>query len=137
MILLPDDLRAILRANAELGAHDEAFDPAPVVKFVNPLGQARWLASELYADDDTMFGLADLGMGFPELGEFSLSELASIRLPHRLGIERDYFFRGRFPLSVYAEAARRTGTISEAEGLLREIAATLRKGDSELPPPGG
>src|SRR3546814_19613001 len=50
-------------------------DPCPVVKFFNPLGAATWLATELGRDGDTLFGLADLGFGCPELGYFSLSEI--------------------------------------------------------------
>jgi hypothetical protein len=51
-------------------------DPVPVLKLFNPLGAATWLATELGEDGDTMFGLADLGFGCPELGYFSLSEIA-------------------------------------------------------------
>ena len=63
-------------------------------------------------------------MGFctPELGYFSLSEIAAVRLPWGMRIERDLHFEGRFPLSVYAEAARIAGHITEAENLLATIA---------------
>lgn len=138
MMLLTPELHAVLRANdaaAILSLED--YDLAPVVKLFNPCGAATWLVTELQDDDDTLFGLADLGFGCPELGYFSLNEIASIRLPFGLGIERDLSFRGLFPLSVYAEAAHRTGAITEADALLRQIAATIRKGDSELPPRGG
>lgn len=140
MIVLTPELHAALRANAT--AHHDALqygapepDPMPVVKFFNPVGAATWLASELCADDDTLFGLADLGFGFPELGVFSLREIASVGLPFGLGIERDLAFAGRFPLSVYAEAARRAGRIVEDEPSLRTAAATLTHSDLELPPP--
>src|SRR3546814_8573666 len=93
MMLLTPELHAALRANA--AAHHDALqqgltepDPFPVIKFFNPVGAATWLATELYADGDTLFGLADLGFGCPELGTFSLSELAGVRLPFGLGIER-------------------------------------------------
>ncbi len=105
MILLTDDLRERLLANGlERGA-----DHVPVVKFFNPLGEGVWLATELDADGDTLFGLADLG--YPELGSFSLEELASIVLPFGMGIERDILFTGDFPISVWAEAAREAGSI--------------------------
>src|SRR3546814_20050245 len=88
MMLLTPELHAALRANA--AAHHDALqyglaepDPFPVVRFFNPVGAATWLATELYADGDTLFGLADLGFGCPELGTFSLSELAGARLPLR------------------------------------------------------
>jgi hypothetical protein len=105
MILLTDDLRERLLANGlQRGA-----DHVSVVKFFNPLGQDVWLATELDADDDTLFGLADLGC--PELGSFSLEELASIVLPFGMGIERAILFTGDFPISVWAEAARQAGNI--------------------------
>lgn len=131
MIFLPDGLRAKLRANQ---AHP-GRDPAPVVKFFNPCGAATWLATELDPDDDTLFGLADLGFGFPELGAFSLAEIAHVRLPFGLAIERDLHFEGCAPLSVYAEAARRAGRIVESEAALAQAAAALRH--LELPPSGG
>jgi hypothetical protein len=112
MILLTDDLRERLLANGlERGA-----DHVPVVKFFNPLGEGVWLATELDADGDTLFGLADLG--FPELGSFSLEELASITLPFGAAIERDILFTGDFPLSVWAEAARQAGSIRAAIRIL-------------------
>ncbi|WP_448659179.1 DUF2958 domain-containing protein [Sphingomonas sp. CJ99] len=120
MILLTPELRAVLRANAEarhaaLRAGGAEPDPCPVVKLFNPLGAATWLATELAEDGDTLFGLADLGFGCPELGSFSLSELARLRLPYGLGIERDLGFETRHPLSAWARMARRTGAILFAE----------------------
>ncbi len=91
----------------------------PVVKFFNPMGPATWLATELDADGDTLFGLADLGFGCPELGSFSLTEIASVRLPFGLGIERDRGFSTTHRLSAWAEAARRAGAILSAAPLLR------------------
>lgn len=142
MMLLTPALHAALRANdmarrAAVRDGTREPDPLPVARFFNPCGAATWLASELYPDDDTLFGLADLGFGCPELGPFSLSELASVRLPLGLGIERDIAFEALFPLSVYAEAARLHGTIPEAERALRQLAAAARDANSELPPKGG
>lgn len=137
MILLPPDLRIRLRANdtARRAAEERdaaAPDPVPVLKLFNPLGAATWIATELHGDGDTLFGLADLGFGCPELGVFSLAEIAQVRLPFGLGIERDLGFASDDPLSVWADTARRAGSIIHAEALLR---AARRKGRSELPPP--
>ncbi|MGS1016143.1 DUF2958 domain-containing protein [Allosphingosinicella humi] len=135
MILLTPDLRALLRAN-DIARHTvdgdgaPSPDPAPIVKFFNPVGAEAWLATELYDDGDTLFGLADLGFCCPELGLFSLSEIASVRLPFGLGIERDINFASDRPLSVWADTARRTGSIIAAETLLRRQAA------NPLPNPG-
>lgn len=135
MILLTPMLRFALRANdisrRACDANGSRFDPAPVVKFFNPLGPATWLATELAEDNDTLFGLADLGFGCPELGSFSLSEIASVRLAHGLFIERDIGFETAHPLSVWADAARRCGSIISAEQKLRFAAA------NPLPPDGG
>jgi hypothetical protein len=124
--LLTPVLHFALRANAVgalvAEAKGEAFDPMPVVKFFNPLGAATWLATELYDDEDTLFGLADLGLGCPELGCFSLSEIAGVTLPFGLGIERDLAFSTQHRLSVWADTARRSGAILFAQTLLRRAA---------------
>ncbi len=122
MILLTDDLLERLLANGR----DRGADHVPVVKFFNPLGQGVWLATELDADGDTLFGLADLG--YPELGSFSLDELTSITLPFGMGIERDILFTGDFPISVWAEAARKAGSIRAAERNLYRAAQPRRDG---------
>lgn len=130
MILLTPDLRYALRANAinsaAAQAQDMRFDPVPVAKFFNPLGAGTWLATELYNDEDTLFGLADLGFGCPEMGVFSLTEIQSLRLPYGLRIERDLDFYSPHPLSRWADTARRAGSIIQAEQLLiRDPAAPL------------
>ena len=142
MILLPPVVCFALRANdLSRRACDERgreFDPAPVVKLFNPLGAATWLATELGEDGDTLFGLADLGFGCPELGSFSLSEIAAVRLPFGLFIERDLAFESTTPLSVWADTARRAGSILWAQTLLRRAAqaASSVGADTELPPSG-
>lgn len=128
MILLTPDLRFALRCNdinrrAAMRDEKPAPDPVPVLKLFNPLGAATWLATELYGDDDTLFGLADLGFGCPELGVFSLSEIAAVRLPYGMGIERDIGFESIHPISVWAEWSRRAGSILHAQSLLRRAAA--------------
>ncbi|RWE14873.1 MAG: DUF2958 domain-containing protein, partial [Mesorhizobium sp.] len=97
MILITEDLRARLLANA---ATEVEADHVPVLKLFNPVGAATWLLSQLDADGDTLFGLCDLGFGFPELGSVSLAELQSVKGPLGLGVERDLFFKASFPLSV-------------------------------------
>ena len=128
MKLLTPELRFALRANdIARRAHEakgERFDPPPVVKLFNPLGAAAWLATELADDGDVLFGLADLGFGCPELGYFSLTEIAAVRLPYGLFIERDLGFENKLPLSVWAEQSRRAGSILWAEALIRRAART-------------
>ncbi|WP_326914961.1 DUF2958 domain-containing protein [Sphingopyxis chilensis] len=134
MTLLPADLRFALNLNGHAScihrARETAFDPWPVVKFFNPVGVATWIATEIDGDGDTLFGLADLGFGCPELGCFSLAEIAAVRLPFGLAIERDAYFDPLAPLSDWTGAARRLGSIRLAEkALLR------RKIDRLLPDP--
>ena len=93
------------------------------------------LFSELDEDGDTLFGLCDLGFGCPEMGSASLAEIAAVTLPFGLKIERDLCFEGRFPLTVYADAARLCGGITEDEARLEAAAAARAQEDSALPPP--
>jgi Protein of unknown function (DUF2958) len=90
MILILQQLRVCLIAN---GASKAETDHVPVVKLFDPCGAATWLVTELMADGNTLFELADLGFGHPELGSLSLLELESIKGVFGLGIERDIHFR--------------------------------------------
>jgi hypothetical protein len=132
MILIPDDIRTRLLAN---GAAEREPDHVPVVKLFDPTGAATWLITEMLPDEpDILFGLCDLGFGCPELGYVSLAELESVKGPLGLGIERDLHFVARFPLSVYAEAARIAGSITESERVLAQAAAALGIRNPALPP---
>lgn len=128
MTLLTEALRVALRANAEAHRTAQARsadepDPVPLVKLFNPCGAATWLATELGEDGDTLFGLADLGFGCPELGYFSLGEIERLRLPFGLRIERDLHFETHEPLSRWAAVARRAGSVIFAEQMLRQVPA--------------
>jgi hypothetical protein len=63
-----------------------------ICKFFNPAGGGTWIISHIDADEDTMWGLVDLGMDCCEEGTVSLAELKAIKLPFGLGIERDVNF---------------------------------------------
>ena len=80
-------------------------DHVPVVKFFNPVGSGTWLFSELDEDGDILFGLCDL------------------------------CFEGRFPLTIYADAARLCGGITEDEVRLEAAAIAIANENSELPQP--
>lgn len=93
---------------------DEDTDHAPVIKLFTPWGGATWLISEMKAEEpDILFGLCDLGMGAPELGYVSLSEIEAVQGPAFLTVERDRFFEPKASISVYADAARLHGHIVE------------------------
>ena len=115
MILLTSAQREQLLANGR----QPDVDHIPVVKLFNPFGAGVWLATELDQDGDIMFGLADIG--YPELGSWSFEELRLIRLPFGMGIERDLLFTGDVPISVWADTARDTGSIREAERHLYRV----------------
>ena len=134
MLLLTQDQRARLIANGKTQG-----DHAPVVKFFSPVSAATWLFSELDEGGDILFGLCDLGFGCPELGSASLAEIADVKLPLGLSIERDLHFEGRFPLTIYADAARLIGRITEDEARLKaaDVAQARERTQqkAELPPP--
>ena len=116
MKLLTADLHARLLANgrkqAPLRGTDDEIDFQPVVKLFTPDGACTWLLSEIDPDDpDIAFGLCDLGMGFPELGSVSLSELGRVRGQLGLALERDLHFEPAKTLSAYAAEASRLGHI--------------------------
>lgn len=101
------------RRNAARANPEAEIDFLPVVKLFTPDAGCTWLLTEIDPDDtDIAVGLCDLGMGYPELGYVSLSELASVRGALNLPVERDLHFAPAQPISVYAEEARRLGRIS-------------------------
>lgn len=92
------------------GKAEEDTTRKPVVKLFG--GACTWLISEKF-EDGSLFGLCDLGMGFPELGYVSQTELEGIKFPpFGLRIERDLHFRAEHPLTKYADDARETGRIT-------------------------
>lgn len=101
------------------------FDPLPVVKLFMPDAGATWLLSEIDPEDhDIAFGLCDLGLGFPELGCVSLSELARLRGMLGLPIEQDPHFSADKRLSTCAKEARSAGRI-QACGLFLSLLSCL------------
>jgi hypothetical protein len=94
------------------------------VKLFTPDAGATWLLSEIDPEEpDIAFGLCDLGIGFPELGSVRLSEIESVRGKLNLPVERDLHFEATHPISVYARAASRAGTITtDAQALAMALA---------------
>jgi hypothetical protein len=118
MSLLTPAQRAQLLANGKANAARNAagmveLDFVPVVKLFTPDAGATWLLTELDPDDqDTAFGLCDLGLGCPELGYVSLAELATVRGRLGLPVERDQHFTADRPLSAYAAMAHEKGRLT-------------------------
>ena len=112
--LLTDEQRAQLLANGRITAEDGDHDPQPVVKLFTPDAHATWLLTELDpADGDTAFGLCDIGIGMPELGDVRISELASIVGPLKQPVIRDRYFQPTRPLSEYVRLAQENGSITD------------------------
>ncbi len=117
MMLLTKEIKLKLEANwtASHGPDGMALESPPehepAVKFFNPIGAATWLFSELDPDGDRLFGLCDLGAGFPELGYASLREITDFHGRGGLGIERDRYFKANKTLVEYANEARAKGSI--------------------------
>ncbi len=111
-ILIPTHIRDQLLANGAKSAAGEDIDPVPIVKLFTPDANATWLLTELDPEQPTIaFGLCDLGLGCPELGSVSLQEIASVRGPMGLSVERDEHYAETRSLSVLAKLAHRAGCI--------------------------
>jgi hypothetical protein len=93
-----------LAQRAAIDRQDQALDFEPVVKLFTPDAQCTWLLTEIDESTDLAFGLCDLGLGCPELGYVSLTELHSVRGKLGLPIERDLNFDADKTISAYDEA---------------------------------
>jgi DUF2958 family protein len=114
--LLTDEQRSKLLENGrrqrQARASNQFIDFEPVVKLFTPDAGATWLLTELLPHEpDIAFGLCDLGLGFPELGYVSLSELEELLGPLGLPVERDLHFHAKKTLSAYAKEAHAEGRI--------------------------
>jgi len=113
MMIITKEIDRKLRANYTANqASGDGGDTVPAMKLFFPWGAFTWLITERDTDNpDLLYGLCDLGMGSPEIGWISLSELQGIR-KMGLGLERDCWFRTTKTLGEYADAARAAGRIT-------------------------
>lgn len=110
MNLITAKQRSLLINNGR--ALDRLLDRQPVVKLFTPDAAGTWLISALDpASPDLAWGLCDPGLGSPELGWVSLTELASVRGRFGLPVCRDQFFRPRATLRTYLREAEKAGVI--------------------------
>ncbi|WP_229214938.1 DUF2958 domain-containing protein [Dyadobacter bucti] len=126
--MIPENLLEIMVHNALEVQNDLGKDHEPVVKLHSKYGKAIWLLSELDTANNIAFGLCDLGQGKPELSYVSISDLESIRHA-RLKVpmvETDSGFEGKYPMSVYFEAAKQNKRITEDDALLRAAEKIIR-----------
>ena len=114
MSLLTDEQRNQLLANGKAASQGGRGDPYPVVKLFTPDAHATWLLTELDpADGDTAYGLCDVGLGVPELAHVKLSDLAAMRGPRKLRVQRDLHFKPTARLSEYTAQALDDGSIND------------------------
>lgn len=112
--LVTEAERELLLANGRARAAGREIDPLPVVRLFTPDAHATWLLAELDpSDEDSAYGLCDVGIGMPALGTVRLSELASIVGPLKRPIMRDLYFRATRTLSEYARLAQLNGSITD------------------------
>lgn len=113
-LLITEDERRQLLAHGQARAAGQAIDPWPVARLFTPDAHATWLLVALDpADGDTAFGLIDLGIGMPDLGEIKLSDLASIVGPRQQRVMRDRYFNATRPLSQYLRLAQEDGSVPD------------------------
>lgn len=113
---------------------NRAKDHVPVVKLFFPGTSCTWLLTEIDPEELRLaFGLCDLGMGFPELGYVDLDELDSVKIGlTRMGVERDLHFESKYPISVYASAARMCEHITEHDTILLQHMPKKKQGYKPL-----
>ncbi|PKK37460.1 hypothetical protein BWI96_06215 [Siphonobacter sp. SORGH_AS_0500] len=103
--LLSKDLKEQMLINSQDHLDGNDVDRIPMIQLLTRFGRATWILTELNPRDSA-FGLYDLGLGSPELGYVSISEIESVTNLGMLAIEIDTHFKSEYPLSVYTEAAR-------------------------------
>ena len=106
-LITKEIMNKLKRAGAQpVPVTDTGNDIKPWLKLFNPVGAQTWLIAAISEDEDTMYGLCDLGFGCPELGYVSLSEIKNVDLPFGLKIERDAWWEPEKTLIEYYNDAR-------------------------------
>ena len=107
-LLTSQQEKKLLANGLKMQEVDISCSVQPVVKLFMPDGAGTWLLAWIDpCDRDIAWGLCDLGLGFPELGTVSLSELAELRGALGLNVERDKYFKANKTLSEYADEAKK------------------------------
>jgi len=139
MKLLPGPIRTHLLRNGEIAARarnrsNGEPDFIPVVKLFTPDAACTWLLTQLDPrEPDVAYGLCDLGLGCPELGDVRVSELETVRGRLGLPVERDEHFRASYTIRVYARAAQSAARITECERALAQAASGIEAKKQSVP----
>lgn len=89
----------------------KAYDPKPVLKLFTPDAGATWLIAALSPDEQTAWGVCDLGLGFVEIGEIDMGELRALRGRLGLPVERDRWFTAGATINAYRTEGVAAGRI--------------------------
>ena len=112
--LLTNEQRIKMIENGIESQKNQDSNHWPVVKLFTADAGCTWLLSELDPEEpDIAFGLCDLGLGFPELGYVSISEIARLRGNLGLPVERELGFKATKSLLEYSKDAHDAGRIVE------------------------
>lgn len=113
MALFTKDELDAMADNGRRALDGEEIDPVPQVLLGLPDGKQRWLLTEIYPyDPDIAYGLCDLGIGMPELGEVRISELEAMTGAARMTVERmTYRPTPDMPISRLTHLAGEAGKI--------------------------
>ena len=110
MKLITADIQKKLEANYNKTA--ETGITGNVVLKLFGGSRSTWLITEIEPDNDTMWGLCDIGMDCCEFGTVSLSELKQSRFrPFNLPVERDRWFKGG-PVKKFKDYYDKHGTLN-------------------------
>lgn len=102
-------------------------DHFPVAKFLLPKTGYTWLFSEIDLQDPMRFyGLSVYEIGQVNVGYCHYDELALLRNEDGESVVRDTYFVPKYPLSVYVEAARLMGFMTEVEPILERVYEYLK-----------
>ena len=93
-------------------AQGAPYDPMPVVKLFTPDAGATWLLAAMSPDETTAWGVADLGLGFVEMGDVDLAELRQLRGKLGLPVEIDRRFKPDRTLSAYQREGQAAGRLT-------------------------
>ena len=127
-LLQNGNIRQILARDGRM-----APDLIPVVKLVTPDDSCQCLLTELDPEmPELAAGIWTLGDGRPQGGHFHLPSFGDAAFERTgLSIVRVMNFAPTYTISVYAEAARRAGCITEDSAALKRAAIRLNNERSE------
>lgn len=101
-LITKEQMDQLLANGAASAASEGGIDHQPVVKLFTPDAGATWLISEVDPyDPDYAYGVADLGVGFVEMGGIYLPEIRELRGRLNLPVERDLGFKARGTVGEY------------------------------------